>query len=89
MVVERVESTCTTNGHVTLKCRFCLETRTEQLPLAKHDYAWATATHPTDTQAGTTEYRCSVCGKVQASKDLYRFSFDACDGQGDVLPRRK
>ena len=82
-IIVRVESTCTTNGYVILKCTRCSEIKTEQLPLAKHEYDWIATSHPTATLAGSAECHCIVCGNVQ-TKDLYCFSFDACDGQGDV-----
>lgn len=59
---ETVESTCTSQGSVTVICDDCGETiRTEILPVLQHEYS-AAIIPPTCTTEGYTSYGCMNCG---------------------------
>ena len=71
-VVEKVDATCTAEGHITYRCNYEKENgatgnscnRTWQVPIPKkaHDWGeWKVTTPATCTSNGSKERECSVC----------------------------
>ncbi len=59
---DRIESTCTEIGHVHYTNSITGETKTEELPLADHNYVENERKEATCTEAGVITYACEVCG---------------------------
>ncbi len=59
---DRIESTCTEIGQVHYTNLITGETKTEELPLADHNYVETERKEATCTEAGAITYACEVCG---------------------------
>lgn len=60
------EATCTEKGVKTYTCSRCGETKTEEIPLAKHDYKEQIVKPATCISTGIANYICKNCGqKIQ------------------------
>lgn len=59
---NRRESTCTESGYIEYTNSLTGKTKTEELPLAKHQYEESERVEPTCTEDGSVTYTCSVCG---------------------------
>ena len=87
-VVEKVDATCTAEGHITYRCNYekengatgnsCNRTWTVTIPKKDHTWGeWTTVTEATCTTDGLKEHECSECHKkeqetIPALKHDYR-----------------
>ena len=74
LITERKEATCSQDGHELIYCKFCDYVESNQIiPKTNiHNYVEGVIEMPNGTTAGKVGVYCSMCNKVQSSKNIYQ-----------------
>ena len=65
-IIEWVDQTCTTDGHITYQCTECTESYTDIYPATGHDFVAVDYLAPGCETDGYVYYECSYCGEGYA-----------------------